>query len=155
MLISPSAKVAMLLVHLWAKTMMLVPASQHYNKWPAIHASQGYRAPKSGDVNNHPVTKDVASHAPVTTNLLHKLADLLSNKRHNLPRMEPEMLTGESLQFPIWIKSFESIIESHTDWSSERLYFLSKYTSGAAREAIERFFSVWSVKKPTNKPNTC
>ena len=118
-----------------------VPASQRYNaKRPAIHASQGYSASKSGNVNNHPAARDAACHADDTANLLHKLADLLSSKRDNMPRMEPEVFTGELLRFPVWIKSFEAIIESHTDSSSERLYFLSKYTSGAAREAIEGFF---------------
>ena len=120
-----------------------VPVSQRYDvKGPAIHASQGHSALKSGNVNNPPPAKDAASHTDDTANLLHKLADLLSNKRDNLPRMEQEVFTGELLRFPIWIKSFEAIIESHTDSSSERLYFLSKYTSGAAREAIEGVFSL-------------
>ncbi len=106
---------------------------------PAMQASQGYNAPGSGHVDSYP--KETPSHGDDTAGLLHKLADLLSNRRDNLPRMEPEVFTGELLRFPVWIKSFDAIIESHTDSPSERLYFLSKYTSGAARESIEGFFS--------------
>lgn len=77
-----------------------------------------------------------------TPDVLNRLADILLNKQDRLPRMEPEVFGGSFLQFPIWIKSFVTIIEEHTDSSSQRLYYLSKYTKGEAREAIQGFFSL-------------
>ena len=77
-----------------------------------------------------------------TVPLLERLADLLSNSRDHLPKMEPEVFNGNLLKFPVWIKSFDAIIESHTQSPAERLYFLSKYTSGAAKEAIEGFLTL-------------
>ena len=80
--------------------------------------------------------------SPALDSTLEKLADLLINKRDYLPKMEPEIFSGNVLQYPIWNKSFEAIIESHTESSSQRLYYLSKYTAGEAKEAIQGFLSL-------------
>ena len=79
--------------------------------------------------------------------LLGRLADLLSNKRERLPRLEPEVFNGDLLKFPVWFKSVEALIESHTDSPSDRLDFLSKYTSGIARECIQGFLAVDSYSE--------
>ena len=57
-------------------------------------------------------------------NLMQRLADL------------PKLFTGNPLQYPNWIKSFETFIERKTKNPSERLYYLGKYTTGEAKEAI-------------------
>jgi hypothetical protein len=38
--------------------------------------------------------------------------------------------------FPTWVKSFETFIERKTTDPSERLFYLGRFTSGEAREAI-------------------
>ena len=43
-----------------------------------------------------------SSHQGDSAGLLHRLADLLSNKRENLPKMEPDVFTGDMLKFPVW-----------------------------------------------------
>ena len=69
---------------------------------------------------------------------MQKLADLLSQRqdRDSLPRPEAEVFTGNPLRYPSWIKSFETFIKRKTRIPSERLYYLSKYTTGEAREAV-------------------
>ena len=66
------------------------------------------------------------------------LSDLCS--KINLPRLEPEIFSGSRVDFPLWLKSFESLIERNTISPTERLYFLSKYTAGEAKETIKGYF---------------
>jgi len=40
------------------------------------------------------------------------------------------------LHYPVWLKSFETIIEGQTEKVSQRLYYLGKYTTGEPKEAI-------------------
>ena len=70
--------------------------------------------------------------------LMRRLADSLTQRqdRDSLPRPEPEVFTGNPLRYPNWIKSFETFIERKTQNPSERLYYLGKYTTGEAKEAI-------------------
>ena len=67
-----------------------------------------------------------------------RLADLLVERQdHNkLPCPQPEVFSGDFLQYPIWIKAFETFIDGKTKSSAERLYYLSKFTSGEAKESI-------------------
>ena len=67
-----------------------------------------------------------------------RLADILSQRRlqDSLPLPEPEVFSGDLLQYPVWLKSFETIIERQTDKVSQRLYYLGKYTAGEPKEAI-------------------
>ena len=67
-----------------------------------------------------------------------RLADLLSvrGSRDRLPLPEPDVFRGDSLQFPKWLKSFETLIEGQTDKPEQRLYYLGRYTAGDAKEAI-------------------
>ena len=67
-----------------------------------------------------------------------RLADLLVERQdHNkLPCPQPEVFSGDFLQYPIWIKAFKTFIKGKTKSSAERLYYLSKFTSGEAKESI-------------------
>lgn len=56
-----------------------------------------------------------------------------------LPKLEPEVFGGDILKFPQWIKSFESLIEKNTSSDNDRLYFMSKYTTGSANDCIKGF----------------
>ena len=69
---------------------------------------------------------------------LTRLADILSQRRlqDTLPLPEPEILSGDLLHYPIWLKSFETIIEGKTEKVSQILYYLGKYTTGEPKEAI-------------------
>ena len=74
---------------------------------------------------------------------LTRLADLLTERqsRDKLPLPEPEIFRGDLMHFPRWIKSFETIIENQTQKTSERLFYLAKYTAGEAKDAIKGYIS--------------
>ena len=90
------------------------------------------------DVKLNHAKSDVSfTHFSTGEDLMQKLADLLSQRRDRdslLPRPEPEVFTGNPQRYPSWIKSFETFIERKTRNPSERLYYLSKYTTGEARQ---------------------
>ena len=69
---------------------------------------------------------------------LTRLADILSQRRlqDSLPLPEPEIFSGDLLHYPVWLKSFQTIIEGQTEKVSQRLYYLGKYTTGEPKEAI-------------------
>ncbi|CAB4030375.1 Hypothetical predicted protein [Paramuricea clavata] len=52
------------------------------------------------------------------------------------PPLAPDVFSGDLLQYPIWIKAFETLIERKTNQPSKRLYYLGKYTSEEAKEAV-------------------
>ena len=60
----------------------------------------------------------------------------------NLPVKEPEVFSGDLLSYPTWKASFTALIEQKTSDPSERLYYLSKYTSGEAKDAIHTLISL-------------
>ena len=70
--------------------------------------------------------------------VLTRLVDLLSqrNNHDSLPRPEPEVFDGNLLRYPTWVKSFKTFIERKTTDPLERLFYLVRFTSGEAREAI-------------------
>ena len=61
--------------------------------------------------------------------LLSGLSHLISEqtKRISLPALEPEVFNGDVERFHLWMKSFESYIETRTSSSTERLHYLSRY----------------------------
>ena len=70
--------------------------------------------------------------------ILKQLVDLLGkrNDHDSLARREPEVFDGNLLRYPTWIKSFETFIERKTSDPSERLFYLGRFTSGEAKEAV-------------------
>ena len=56
-----------------------------------------------------------------------------------LPALEPEKFKGNVEQFALWMKSFETYIESRTSSPVERLHYLSHYTAGEAHDATQGF----------------
>jgi len=109
------------------------------------HESKNGMKLKDNLNNKEPTTDFQASQLPPTQSLpstntdpLTRLADLLSQRqeRDQLPRPEPDVFDGNLLRFPLWMKSFETLVESRTYQPSERLYYLGKYTSGEAKEAV-------------------
>ncbi len=59
--------------------------------------------------------------------------------RSRLPLPEPGALSGDHLQYPVWAKAFETLIESHATYFAKRLHFLGKYVSGDAKAVVEGF----------------
>ena len=57
-----------------------------------------------------------------------------------LPAPEPEVFSGDPLQYQSWKKSFNALISNKGIPNDERLYYLSRYLSGDAKAAVEGFF---------------
>ena len=83
---------------------------------------------------------DQRNHNPSQTNgsILERLADLMTQRHtcNSLPLPEPEMFHGDVLHYPLWKKSFDTIVVKGTDSPSQRLYYLGRYISGEAKEAV-------------------
>ena len=71
---------------------------------------------------------------------------LLKQQQHTLALMlpQPELPTfgGNPIEYPSFIRAFESLIESRTDSSSARLYYLVQYTSGDVHELMRSCLSM-------------
>ena len=75
---------------------------------------------------------------------MQRLANLLAQRqdRDSLPRPEPEVFSGDPLDYPTWKKSSETFIERKTKDPSD---LLDKYTSGESKEAISGLLSLNSA----------
>lgn len=74
----------------------------------------------------------------MSSDVLERLADLMT-KRHSdeqLPLAEPEAFSGDLFHYPSWKKSFDMIVERRTDSPSQLIYYLGRYTTREAKEAI-------------------
>ena len=60
-------------------------------------------------------------------------------KLSTLPVQEPPVFSGDFFDYPIFMRAFEAIIESRVKEDKERLYFLNKYTSEKANDAVKVF----------------
>ena len=60
----------------------------------------------------------------------------------SLPVQEPPTFSGSFFDYPIFMRAFETIIESRVSADKERLYFLNKYTSGKENEVIKGFVTL-------------
>ena len=56
-----------------------------------------------------------------------------------LPLPEPGIFSADLLQYPLWAKAFETLIESRAVKPCERLHFLGKYVKGDAKELVNGF----------------
>ena len=59
-----------------------------------------------------------------------------------LPIPEPAIFTGNSLEYPSWKCSFETLIETKRIHANHRLHYLKKYLGGEAKTAVECTFFV-------------
>ena len=71
---------------------------------------------------------------------LHRICTQSSISRLAIP--EPEVFSGDPLQFSSWYNSFRTLIESRDIPEEERIYYLRKYVSGKAKDCIEGFLSL-------------
>ena len=62
-----------------------------------------------------------------------------SQNQNRLPVPKAGVFNGNLLQYPIWIKAFETLIESRAIKPVERLHFLGKYVDGKAKELVDGF----------------
>ena len=71
---------------------------------------------------------------------LSTIAKLLEIQDQNrLPLPEPGVFSGDPLKYTMWVKAFDTLIESRAIKPRERLHFLGKYVSGEAKEVVNGF----------------
>ena len=65
----------------------------------------------------------------------------LINSMHinNLPRPEPPVFNGEALKYREWESAFNTLIDERPIPEEEKIFYLRKYVTGKAREAIEGY----------------
>ncbi|XP_063878734.1 uncharacterized protein LOC135110395 [Scylla paramamosain] len=61
----------------------------------------------------------------------------IPDPKWSLPPIEPNTFDGEPMEFPSWLKNFETYVESKTSVGKERLAYLERYTTGEAKDAIK------------------
>ncbi|XP_047473555.1 uncharacterized protein LOC125028204 [Penaeus chinensis] len=79
----------------------------------------------------------------IDINVFKDVVNILSSKsKSELPKPEPEIFSGDLLEFPTWLQTFEIIIESRVTEPAEKLFYLGHYTSGEAKDAIRGLLRV-------------
>ena len=80
--------------------------------------------------------------------LVNALQSIVDNSR--FPISEPSVFKGDPLEYAKWRSAFDSFVDRSGIKSAEKMHCLEKYTSGAAREAIEGFLTVYSDESYRN-----
>ena len=98
-------------------------------------------APYSPSVHNVPPTQGLIAPANNANNraTIQPLDQLLMNR---LPPPEPSVFSGDPLEYPSWKSAFHTLIESRAILPGERIYYLKRYLSGAAKETVEGYFLI-------------
>ena len=110
---------------------------------PAFNASQSQPHPSldNGTTPSHLVSLQAKQT---------ELSSLLINQQKavHLPVKESPVFAGDSFEYPAFITAFDSSIANNVHTNKDRLFFLEKYTSGSANEAISGFLA-------TNSDTAC
>ena len=98
-------------------------------------------APYSPSVHNVPPTQGLIAPANNANNraTIQPLDQLLMSR---LPPPEPSVFSGDPLEYPSWKSAFHTLIESRAILPGERIYYLKRYLSGAAKETVEGYFLI-------------
>ena len=68
------------------------------------------------------------------------LVSLINNVTINsLPRPEPPVFSGDVLQYPDWNSAFTTLIDKCPIPENEKIFYLRKYITGKAKEAVEGY----------------
>ncbi len=110
-------------------TPFTIPPSQPFNT-----------APLTSNPMNLPPSPPGATNPDLVQVQLYTITKLLEAQNQNrLPLPEPGIFSGNPLQYPTWVKAFETLIEGKALNPTERLHFLGKYVSGEAKEVVNGF----------------
>ena len=92
------------------------------------------------DEYGYPLPRDRNSESQIQSKLI-EVAKLLAETQNQsrLPLPEPGIFDGDLLQYPVWLKAFETLIEGRAVRPSERLHFLGNYVKGEAKEVVDSF----------------
>ena len=115
-----------------------VPCKEATTSAPAPN-QQSNVTPTNAHINP-PYTLTCATNPDLVQAQLTAITKLLEvQNRNRLPLPEPGVFSGNPLQYPMWVRAFETLIESRAINPAERLHFLGKYVSGEAKEVVNGF----------------
>ena len=92
------------------------------------------------DTNERSVNDKLSRAQSEQAETLEKLCSQLVLGR--LPSPEPEVFSGDPLDFTAWYNSFKTLVTTRSIPESERIFYLSKYLSGEAKECIKGYLSL-------------
>ena len=102
---------------------------------------------KSGQEKDSPIPGEVTLQEIVKLQTKQtELSALIAEQQRisSLPVQEPPTFSGNYFDYPIFMRAFETIIETRVSADKERLYFLNKYTTGKANDVIKGFVTLSS-----------
>ena len=79
-----------------------------------------------------------SSNSDTTDKIVTAITESFSMSR--LPAPEPTIFSGKPIQYPDWKSSFQAIIHRKNLPPSDKMYYLKRYVSGSAKEAISGLF---------------
>ncbi|XP_071486763.1 uncharacterized protein [Diadema antillarum] len=101
------------------------------------HTSPVERAPKKDDVKSSSQEKQPADQHSTHDVLANSLKELLCFNR--LPLPEPGIFAGNPLDYTLWRRSYDALIEHRGIPHGERFYFLLKYLTGEPRSLVQGY----------------
>ena len=90
------------------------------------------------DVHKCPSVLQGSSSADKTAEIVSTIADSFSLSR--LPAPEPITFSGEPIHYPDWKSSFYALIHRKNLPLCDKMYYLKRYVSGSAKQAISGLF---------------
>ena len=76
--------------------------------------------------------------------LLEKMTEALIRSNRNTSTIDPDVFTGNILEYEDWRRSFEELVENDVK-PERRIVYLKRYTSGAAKECVSNLQHLESV----------
>ena len=70
--------------------------------------------------------------------LAKSLADQMSLNR--LPPPEPNIFSGDPIQYPAWKAAFNMLIDGKSLPPGEKIYYLKRYLGASVRQVVENYF---------------
>ena len=85
--------------------------------------------------------RDHASTVPIDQTVNREMVVFLDQLLlSRLPTPEPGVFLGDSLAYSSWKSAFRTLIEIRAILAGERIHYLKRYLSGAAKETVESYF---------------
>ncbi|XP_071836853.1 uncharacterized protein [Apostichopus japonicus] len=94
-----------------------------------------FNVPLTGGNNDQP-TATRANLGNLTNDFLYQVS------LNRLPVPEPEIFSGDPLQYPGWKCAIDLLLENKGIPPSEKIYYLKRYLSGPPKDALEGYFLV-------------
>ena len=102
----------------------------------------------AGTTNTKSITDTKCTNANATDSIsrteqgLIELAESLVDQVNlsRLPPPEPNVFSGDPIQYPSWKAAFNMLIDQRNIPPGERIYYLKRYLGGSVRQVVENYF---------------